>query len=69
MKIYLWPDRLPRPGPRAVIRRGECQTGECGQFSISISNGETGMTVRFADEAEFQQFLERGEITIPREVA
>ena len=40
--------------------KGRCDEGECNQFSISISNGERGMTVRFDSEAEFRNFLERG---------
>ena len=34
--------------------------GGMRKFSISISNGERGMTVRFDSEAEFRNFLERG---------
>lgn len=46
--------------PRVLIQQGRCGEGECNQFSISISNGERGMTVRFDSEAEFRNFLERG---------
>jgi hypothetical protein len=46
--------------PRALIQQGRCDEAECNQFSISISNGERGMTVRFDSEAEFRNFLERG---------
>ena len=60
--MYLWPDRRNTRLPRAVIQKGRCDDGQCGQFSISISNGEVGMTVRFDSEAEFQAFLERGEV-------
>ena len=49
--------------PRVTIHQGTCDLGQCGQFSISISNGQRGMTVRFeSSEAEFREFLERGVI-------
>ena len=60
MDIYVWEDRRDPSVPRAVIQQGRCDAGQCGQFSISISNGERGMTVRFESENEFRQFLERG---------
>jgi hypothetical protein len=53
-------DRKNPSQPRALIQQGRCDEGECNQFSISISNGERGMTVRFDSEAEFRNFLERG---------
>lgn len=62
MDIYVWEDRRDANVPRAVIQQGRCDAGQCGQFSISISNGERGMTVRFESENEFRQFLERGAI-------
>jgi hypothetical protein len=46
--------------PATRSHQGRCDEGECNQFSISISNGERGMTVRFDSEAEFRNFLERG---------
>jgi hypothetical protein len=64
--IYAWTDRQPSPVPRALLQRGRCERGECAQFSISISNGETGMTVRFESEGEFRQFLEHGELVAGR---
>ena len=60
MEIFDWQDRRPERSPRALIQRGRCDENACGQFSISISNGDRGLTVRFASEAEFRQFLERG---------
>ena len=53
-----------RPGCewRVTIQQGNCDLGSCRQFSISISNGERGMTVRFDSEAEFREFLERGAV-------
>jgi hypothetical protein len=60
MEIFVWEDRRPARPPRAVVQRGRCDENQCGQFSISISNGERGMTVRFATEQEFRDFLERG---------
>ncbi len=48
--------------PRITIHQGRCEAGQCGQFSISISNGQRGMTVRFESEAEFREFLERGAV-------
>jgi hypothetical protein len=41
---------------------GRCDENQCGQFSISISNGSRGMTVRFASEDEFREFFERGRL-------
>lgn len=61
MKVYAWPDRRDAASPRAVLQRGECGNGHCGQFSISISDGERGLTIRFDSEQEFRRFLDRGE--------
>src|SRR6478672_10124742 len=54
MQILTWEDRKNPSKPRALIQQGRCDEGECNQFSISISNGERGMTVRFDSEAEFR---------------
>jgi hypothetical protein len=62
MEIFAWEDRRDPNVPRAVIQQGRCSENECGQFAISISNGERGMTVRFESEEEFRQFLERGAV-------
>ena len=62
MEIFDWPDRREQPHPRAIIQQGRCDKNSCGQFSISISNGERGLTVRFESEAEFRAFIERGEV-------
>jgi hypothetical protein len=62
MQIHVWNDRRNPAVPRAVIQQGRCDEGQCGQFSISISNGERGMTVRFDSEDEFRNFLERGAV-------
>lgn len=32
----------------------------CGQYSIPISNGSIGLTIRFESEAEFATFLANG---------
>jgi len=61
MKVYAWADRRHAASPRAVLQRGECGAGHCGQFSISISDGERGLTIRFDSEQEFRRFLDRGE--------
>jgi hypothetical protein len=61
MEIRTWEDRRAPAVPRVTIQQGACDVGQCGQFSISISNGQRGMTVRFESEAEFREFLERGE--------
>jgi hypothetical protein len=61
MTVYVWTDHRASKGARAVVQQGSCGDGHCGQFSISISNGEIGMTVRFDSEAEFCRFLEHGE--------
>ena len=60
MEILTWQDRRNPNVPRAAIQQGRCAENQCGQFSISISDGERGMTARFESEAEFRQFLERG---------
>ena len=61
MRVYLWTDQRNPAMPRAVIERGDCTRGCCGQFSISISDGAMGLTVRFESETEFRRFLEEGE--------
>ena len=58
MKIFHWTDHRNHAAPRAVVQRGDCTRGHCRQFSISISNGELGLTVRFESEDEFRRFLE-----------
>lgn len=63
MKVYAWTDRRECAAPRAIMQRGECRHGECGQYSISISNGEVGLTIRFDTEVEFKQFMTRGELS------
>lgn len=65
MRVRAWTDRRDPAFPRAVIQRGDCAQEQCGQFSISISNGEIGLTVRFDSEAEFCKFMERGELSQP----
>jgi hypothetical protein len=66
MQILMWDDRRHPRLPRAVIQQGRCDAGHCGQFSISISNGERGMTVRFDSEDEFRSFIDRGAVEQPR---
>jgi hypothetical protein len=44
MQIFAWEDRKERNAPRAMIQQGRCEQNQCGLFSISISNGEKGMT-------------------------
>jgi hypothetical protein len=60
MKVYVWIDRHNSALPRAVMQRGQCSRDECHQFSISISNGELGLTARFESEEEFRQFVQDG---------
>lgn len=60
MEIRTWEDRRDPAVPRVSIQQGRCDSGQCRQFSISISNGQRGMTVRFESEAEFREFLDRG---------
>ncbi len=43
------------------MQRGECSRGGCEQFSVSISNGEIGLTVRFEDAWEFERFVREGQ--------
>jgi len=54
METFVWEDRRPARRARAVMQRRRCDENQCGQFSISISIGERGMTVRFATEQEFR---------------
>jgi hypothetical protein len=68
MQILTWYDRRNPSAPRAIIQQGRCDQGQCGQFSISISNGERGLTVRFDSEDEFLSFLARGAVEADREV-
>ena len=60
MKVYLWSDRRMPMVPRAILQRGGCDAGSCGQFSISISNGDIGLTIRFDSEREFHRFFAAG---------
>lgn len=64
MTVYVWTDHQPTRAPRALMQRGRCDSGQCSQFSISISNGALGMTVRFESEDEFRRFLDCGELTL-----
>lgn len=65
MEIRTWGDRRNPAVPRAIIQQGRCELGHCGQFSISVSDGERGITVRFDSEEEFREFLERGTMEKP----
>ena len=65
MEIRTWDDRRNPAIPRVTIQQGDCELGQCGQFSISISNGERGMTVRFESEEEFRELLQRGTVEQP----
>jgi hypothetical protein len=64
MTVYVWTDQQPSRAPRAQMQQGRCDQDHCAQFSISISNGALGMTVRFDSELEFRRFLESGELTL-----
>ena len=44
MTVYVWTDRRNPAVPRALIQRGDCTRDHCGQFSISISDGQVGLT-------------------------
>jgi hypothetical protein len=46
-----------------LIQCGDCAHGHCRQFSISISNDEFGLTIRFESEEEFTHFIEEGDAT------
>ena len=63
MKVFRWADQRHPAVPRAIIQRGDCTRGHCRQFSISISNGEWGLTIRFESDEEFRRFFEDGEVT------
>jgi hypothetical protein len=64
MTVYSWTDRRNPAAPRAVMQRGDCERQQCGQCSISISNGQIGLTIRFETGAEFARFLATGETDI-----
>ena len=66
MTVYVWTDRRSPAVPRALLQRGDCTRDHCGQFSISISDGQVGLTVRFESEGEFRRFLEEGEAAAPQ---
>jgi hypothetical protein len=61
MTVYSWTDRRNPTAPRAVMQRGECERQQCGQYAISISNGQIGLTIRFDTQEEFAQFLATGQ--------
>jgi hypothetical protein len=65
MTVHSWADRRNPAAPRAVIQRGECERQQCGQYSISISNRQMGLTIRFDTEAEFAHFLATGQTEAP----
>jgi hypothetical protein len=67
MTVYSWTDRRNPAAPRALMQRGECERQQCGQYSISISNGETGLTIRFDSQEEFARFLASGQTEPPSE--
>jgi len=48
------------------MQRGERERQACGQYSISITNGRIGLTVRFDTEAEFAHFLATGQTESPK---
>jgi hypothetical protein len=68
MTVYSWTERRHRAAPRALMQRGECERQQCGQYSISISNGEIGLTLRFDNQEEFARFLADGRIEPPTEI-
>jgi hypothetical protein len=57
--VYVWTDRRSPAVPRALIQRGDRTHDQCGQFSMSIFDGQVGLTVRFESEGEFRRFLDR----------
>lgn len=65
MTVYSWTDRRNPAAPRAVMQQGECERQQCGQYSISISNGQIGLTIRFDTETEFARFLATGQTDAP----
>jgi hypothetical protein len=65
-----WASCYRVPAPAVVTftdsaQRGECECQQCGQSSISISNGQIGLTIRFDTEAEFAHFLATGQTEAP----
>jgi hypothetical protein len=65
MTVFAWTDRRNPAAPRAIMQRGECECQHCGQYSISISNGQIGLTIHFDSHAEFTRFLETGQTESP----
>ena len=67
MKIYVWEDRREPTAPRVVMQNGDCKSGVCRLWSVSISDGLHGMTARFDTKEEFELFLKLGEATEVRD--
>jgi hypothetical protein len=62
MRIFTWEDRREPSSPRAILQRGECTKNQCGQFSLTVSDGVKGMTARFDSRQEFEEFMQLGEM-------
>ena len=60
MRIYTWEDRRDPSPAQAVIETGHCIGGVCRAWSVSISNGEVGITARFDNKEEFDEFMRTG---------
>lgn len=60
MKIWTWEDRREMGPAQAVIETGNCIGGVCKAWSVSVSNGDIGITARFDSKDEFAEFMRTG---------
>ena len=60
MKIYTWEDRRDPSPAQAIIEAGHCIGGVCRAWSVSVSNGDFGITARFDNREEFEDFMRTG---------
>ncbi len=60
MKIWTWEDRREMGPAQAVIETGNCIGGACKAWSVSVSNGDIGITARFESKDEFDEFMRTG---------
>ena len=60
MKIWTWEDRREIGPAQAVIETGHCIGGVCEAWSVSVSNGDIGITARFDSKDEFDEFMRTG---------
>lgn len=60
MKIHTWEDRREPCPAQVIIEMGHCVGGRCQAWSVSVSNGSFGITARFDNQKEFDEFMRTG---------